>query len=518
MLDDLQQQPDQIADLLRRSAMLRFPGAPIVPAQPDSAAATPPANGAVMATPSSGNQRPAMVAPSILSPAQQDATSARTKLDTDQQNGSSIQRLQQKHPFWGGLVRGLDVTGSILAPGAMARIPGTTINHNVQLNQDQARLKNTQTDVGDEEKNKLTEAQTADVNAQAQERTSPQQPKSAFGLWLAQNPNGKVGDWLKTEQGSKPEAKDDVHAMYAGAVADALQRGVDPAADPKVKQLRDSITALEKPTTPKEANRDDRAIEILSKAPEQRTPEENSYLRGYQQYTNMTKVQPGVSRMEVLSQAREYPVINKKTGELEYRNAQDINGNRGLYAPAAEGSKSMGKEAVFQDLHYNIDTARKALQALPTLDTGTRAALSYALRSTDPRSAISTFLTGTVGQHLSPEQQEAVQSIALLQENAMSLRSVAGMGQGSDELRSAILATIPSGKSASKDYALKQLDKFEAVVSRLEGGVPRVTSQQPKGGGNQGQTIGYTDGGKTYQIPADQEKDFLADHPKAKKR
>lgn len=184
-------------------------------------------------------------------------------------------------------------------------------------------------------------------------------------------------------------------------------------------------------------------------------------------------------RVEGMAAGREYPVINKQTGQMEMRSAAEINASKGNYAPAGAGAQAMSKEAVFQDLHYNIDSARKAISALDEMDTGTRAALSYALRSTDPRSAVSTFLTGAAGQAMTPEQQEAVQSLALLNENAMTLRGVSGMGQGSDELRDAIRQTLPSGKSPNKGYALKQLDKFESVVNRLETGVPRVRTQNP---------------------------------------
>jgi len=180
----------------------------------------------------------------------------------------------------------------------------------------------------------------------------------------------------------------------------------------------------------------------------------------------------GAIRMTVMGQNREYPVINKQTGQLEMRSSADINGSPGMFAPAGPGAAALSKGAIFQDLHYNIDSTRKAIGALETMDPGTRAALSYALRGTDPKSSIQTFLTGAVGTNMNPQQQEAVMSLALLAENAMSLRSVAGMGQGSDELRAAIMNTLPSGKSPTKGYALKQLEKFESVVSRLESGVP----------------------------------------------
>lgn len=179
-------------------------------------------------------------------------------------------------------------------------------------------------------------------------------------------------------------------------------------------------------------------------------------------------------RMEGLGNTREYPVINKTTQQLEMRSASEINSHPGDFAPAGAGASAMSKQAIFQDLHYNINTARSAIAGLDSLDAGTRAQLSYALKHTDPRSAIQTFLSGSAATTMTPQQQEAVQSLALLSENAMTLRSVAGMGQGSEDLRSAILATLPSGKSPSKEYAQHQLDKFEQVVGRLEGGVPKM--------------------------------------------
>ena len=187
-------------------------------------------------------------------------------------------------------------------------------------------------------------------------------------------------------------------------------------------------------------------------------------------------------RVEGMQGARENPVINKQTGELELRDSAWVNSHPGMYMPAGQGATAMGKEAVFQDLHYNIQTARNAINALDSLDTPTRAALSFALRDTDPRSAMQTFLGGALGTTLTPQQQEAVQAIALLNENAMALRGVSGMGQGSDELRGAIRATLPGGKSPSKGYALGQLQKFESVVNRLEKGVPGTGRAQQQTG------------------------------------
>lgn len=249
--------------------------------------------------------------------------------------------------------------------------------------------------------------------------------------------------------GKKAGAPKDAFTSTVSKVA--AEQGLPPSALTSVTSLASAITGA-KTITAQEKN------DALAYLATNTTPGATS--------------QAGVMRMQIMGQNREYPVINKGTGELEMRSAAEINANKGTFAPAGQGATAMGKNAVFQDLHYNIDTARKAINDLESLDAPTRAALSYTLKHTDPRSAMQTFLSGTVGTQLNDKQQEAVQSLALLAENAMSLRSVAGMGQGSDELRAAIQATLPSGKSPSKGYALKQLDKFENVVSRLETGVP----------------------------------------------
>jgi hypothetical protein len=201
-------------------------------------------------------------------------------------------------------------------------------------------------------------------------------------------------------------------------------------------------------------------------------------------------------RMEGLQTSREYPVINKQSGQLEMRSAAEINSSPGNFAPAGPGATALTKNAIFQDLHYNINTARNAIQALDDMDAPTRAALSYALRHTDPASAFQTFLTGSAGAAMNPKQQEAAQALALLSENAMSLRNVAGMGQGSDDLRSAIQATLPSGKSPSKGYALSQLSKFEQVVNRLEKGVPGMTSPNGQTTNSSGVTATDANGNK----------------------
>jgi hypothetical protein len=121
-------------------------------------------------------------------------------------------------------------------------------------------------------------------------------------------------------------------------------------------------------------------------------------------------------------------------------------------------------------------------------------------------------LLGT--QQLTPAQQDFVVWVAQLQERALSLRNVAGMGAGSDQLRNAILATLPGVKSGNKQMALKQLDAFDNQVALLERGVPKVRGQggvtpPPKPGG--GPPKPTTSGTIRMRAPNGQESDVAAD-------
>ena len=65
----------------------------------------------------------------------------------------------------------------------------------------------------------------------------------------------------------------------------------------------------------------------------------------------------------------------------------------------------------------------------------------------------------------------------------MAMRSVLGAGQGSEELRQAIMNTIPNVLTPNRKYAMNQLQLFENTLNRLMRGVPQV----PLRGGNNAQ-------------------------------
>lgn len=152
-------------------------------------------------------------------------------------------------------------------------------------------------------------------------------------------------------------------------------------------------------------------------------------------------------------------------------------------APAAQAGQIMSKQAQFGEMHVAAQKARAAIQGLDKDFTPAQIGkLTLAMRQDDPgvfKNEIETML-GT--QQLTPAQQDFVVWISQLNERAMALRNVAGMGQGSQDLRSAIRATLPGVKSGSKEMALKQLGAFENQVSLLEKGVPGVKGSKATAG------------------------------------
>lgn len=83
----------------------------------------------------------------------------------------------------------------------------------------------------------------------------------------------------------------------------------------------------------KPEQRDDRAIRLMEKPPDQRTQEENAYLGAYSKWVNQTKTQPGIARAMVFAQYRPVQTIDAD-GNVHY----DYSGHAiqsGASAPAS---------------------------------------------------------------------------------------------------------------------------------------------------------------------------------------
>lgn len=193
---------------------------------------------------------------------------------------------------------------------------------------------------------------------------------------------------------------------------------------------------------------------------------------------NLDKMKLNQDRMNSYINARaktqQYGVINKETGEPEMVNALTLNANPGKYGPGALTQQLKNRAGVFDEIDATKEQFNNALGKLSDDDFKTlpRAQIALALQDRDPRSALSTFLGSEVGTTLTPAQVDYITGLMTMDESAMSLRSIAGMGQGSDTLRNAITRMLPGPETPSKDYAKRQMDLFKVELDALRRAVP----------------------------------------------
>ena len=184
------------------------------------------------------------------------------------------------------------------------------------------------------------------------------------------------------------------------------------------------------------------------------------------------------ARMSYLGQTRAYGVVDKTTGELEEITANQLAANPGKYAPAGPAVTAKNRQVLFGEIDYTTGQLEKAIAKMGDegFDTASRLQLAIVLRSGsapgDVSSAWNAFLTSEAAGTLTPKQVDYVTGLVSLEESAMSLRSIAGMGQGSDMLRAAISRMLPGAGTPSRAYANRQLELFKGEVNALRKSVP----------------------------------------------
>lgn len=184
-----------------------------------------------------------------------------------------------------------------------------------------------------------------------------------------------------------------------------------------------------------------------------------------------------------------------------YVTGKQLKDNPDRYMPTATTAKALGQTALIEDIRGTVGDTRAAIKNLKTEFTPeARAQMALVFKSRDPSSAWSQFWGGSWAKGLTPDQQDYLVKVQLLHENAMAMRSVLGAGQGSEDLRNAISATIPGASTPSKEFATKQLDSFEKVLNRLERGVPKVGLRKDTGATDASASgVGITPDGQAAQ-------------------
>lgn len=167
----------------------------------------------------------------------------------------------------------------------------------------------------------------------------------------------------------------------------------------------------------------------------------------------------------------------------EYRpvQAMDADGNvfwttaknaiEGGMASASEGIKLKPREAQMKDIQVASKQTREAINALDKPFSPDQIAKLHLAITTPDDSIANAELTTLATQNLTDKQQDFVVWVKQLNERAMSLRNVAGMGTGAQDLRNAIRDMIPGVRSGNKQMMNKQLDAFDNQVKILRSGI-----------------------------------------------
>jgi len=213
----------------------------------------------------------------------------------------------------------------------------------------------------------------------------------------------------------------------------------------------------------------------------------------------------GAARAKAMNEYRPVQVMDDD-GSVYYTTAKKAieQGQAG----AGEGIKLRPREAQINDIQVASKMTRAAINELDKKFTPDQIAKLHFAMSTEDASLANTELSTLATQDLSEKQQDFVIWVRQLNERAMSLRNVAGMGAGAQDLRSAIRAMIPGIRSGSKEMMNKQLNAFDNQVSILKTGIahPGKKDRPPVTGTV---TLKSPDGKQTMEVPAKDAQHYI---------
>ena len=206
----------------------------------------------------------------------------------------------------------------------------------------------------------------------------------------------------------------------------------------------------------------------------------------------------GEARAKAFNQYRPVQVMDAE-GNVYYTTAKNAIAE-GM-AGAGEGIKLKSRQAQIGDIETASTKERSAIEAVDKpFSPAQISKLKFAMSTDDPGMA-STQMKALASEDLTEKQQDFVIWTNQLNERAMALRGVAGIGASAQDVRGAIHAMLPGIGSGNKQMMTKQLDAFDQQVKVLKSGI----AKPGKGGGSSGTVMMLAPDGKTKKsVPANQ--------------
>jgi hypothetical protein len=148
-------------------------------------------------------------------------------------------------------------------------------------------------------------------------------------------------------------------------------------------------------------------------------------------------------------------------------------------AGGSEGTKLTTRESQMTDIEFSSKKEREAITNLDKKFTPAQIAKLYLILHSDDETLVKTESSALAADDLTDKQMDFVVWTGHLNERAMSLRTVAGMGQGAQDLRNAIRGILPGLRSGNNKLMMKQLDAFDNQTAILHKGIPKAGRSSP---------------------------------------
>jgi len=209
-----------------------------------------------------------------------------------------------------------------------------------------------------------------------------------------------------------------------------------------------------------------------------------------------TAEQGKLHRQEIVAQVRgqaygdnrQYSVVDTTTGSVTMASGKQLRENPGQYAGSSPAMQMTNRRAIFDEID---STGQQLTQAINEMGDApfpqeARAKLALVLSQPDSESAESawgSFLKSNVADTLTDGQMRYATALLSMQESAMALGGVGGLGRGTNKVRTAVQAMLPGAGTPSGKYAKRQMQLFGVELNALKKSALNVGEP---GAGNKG--------------------------------
>jgi hypothetical protein len=157
---------------------------------------------------------------------------------------------------------------------------------------------------------------------------------------------------------------------------------------------------------------------------------------------------------------------------VTFASGKQIRENPGQYAASSPAMQMTNRRAIFDEID---STGQQMMQAINEMGDEpfpqeARAKLAAVLSQPDSESAESawhSFLKSNVADTLTDGQMKYATALLSMQESAMALGGVGGLGRGTNKVRTAVQAMLPGAGTPSGKYAKRQMQLFGVELNAL---------------------------------------------------